>query len=568
MGLIYRNSGEYGKSLFYFEDALKIRLKLRDSLGYAGVLNNIGVLKREQGDHQSAIDFHFRAVKIIQHIKGYPLKLASVYTNIANAFEQEKDWSNAIDYNLKSLAIYLEHGDTIDIINSKYNLATKYFNSKKYDYAKKILDEVVKYYVSEGNWEDQAMAFDFLGQIEIRQGLYEEADTHFKQSIRIFEANDSSSLGLFAAHANFGELQIVMKRPKIALKSFLIAQNILSTRGGMEDRNLLYDGLARCYHDLGKFDSAYYYQTQSKNFQDSIYSKDKATAIAEMQTKYETAEKERLASEAELKATQATTRSRTFLALFLAALAVAAATFFYFRHRQRTAALIAQQQEQLHLKEVEELLRDQEIKSINAVLEGQEVERVRIAKDLHDRLGSMLTTVKWSFDGYLEGSTDKQDLAPLVKANRMLDDAYQEVRRISHDMVSGVLTKFGLVTAVEELCSAINASGRLQAKLVVFGMEERPDNQVEITLYRVIQELMSNILKHAKASAVTIQISRIEDELNVTVEDDGQGFDPAAVKSSGMGLKNIEARVRGINGTVFFDTGKGSGTSVLIEVPV
>ncbi len=301
--------------------------------------------------------------------------------------------------------------------------------------------------------------------------------------------------------------------------------------------------------------------------QDSIYNQDKASAIAEMQTKYETAEKERLASEAELKATQATTRSRTFLALFLAALAVAAATFFYFRHRQRTAALIAEQQEQLHIKEVEELLKDQEIKSINAVLEGQEGERVRIAKDLHDRLGSMLTTVKWSFDGYLEGSTDRQDLAPLQKANRMLDDAYQEVRRISHDMVSGVLTKFGLVPAVEELCNAINASRRLEAKLVVFGMEERPDNQVEITLYRVIQELMSNILKHAKASTVTIQISRIEDELNVTVEDDGQGFDPAAVKS-GMGLKNIEARVRGINGSVFFDTGKGNGTSVLIEVPV
>ena len=357
------------------------------------------------------------------------------------------------------------------------------------------------------------------------------------------------------------------KKPKLAVKTYLKASKILGDKGGWEDRNILYDGLGNSYFDLGKYDSAYYYQTESKRFQDSIYSKEKAIAIAEMQTKYETAEKERQATEAQLLATQATARSRTYLALFLASLAIAGSIFLYFRHRQRTAAVIAKQKEQIHVQEVEELLKTQEIKSISAMLEGQESERVRIAKDLHDRLGSMLTTVKWGFESYIEEKADKSGIEPLVKANGMLDDAYQEVRRIAHDMVSGVLTKFGLVPAVQELCNAINESGRVEVKLVTYGMETRLENKVEITIYRTIQELMSNILKHAKATTVTVQLNRIENELNISIEDNGIGFDMEKV-NKGMGLKNIEARVHSIDGSIFFDSGKGNGTSVMIEVPV
>ena len=155
----------------------------------------------------------------------------------------------------------------------------------------------------------------------------------------------------------------------------------------------------------------------------------------------------------------------------------------------------------------------------------------------------------------------------MAKASNMLDDAYQEVRRIAHDMVSGVLTKFGLVPALQELARTISTNGKMNVKVITSGLGDRLDSKVEITLYRIIQELLSNILKHAKASEAIIQLTRLNGELNISVEDNGKGFNPEKIKY-GMGIKNMEARVQALDGSVFIDSGKGNGTTVMIDLPI
>ena len=222
-------------------------------------------------------------------------------------------------------------------------------------------------------------------------------------------------------------------------------------------------------------------------------------------------------------------------------------------------------------REKEQLIHEQELKSISAMLEGQETERKRIASDLHDRLGSMLSTVKLYF-GLIEEQIDMQEeknKEQYNKANFLLDEACEEVRKISHNLVSGELASFGLVSALTQMKSTIEDSGLIKINFFSFGMDARLGSAVEIALYTVVQELVNNILKHSKATEVTIQLNKVDNNLNIVVEDNGVGFDVVSARSKdGMGLKNQEIRIDKLNGSISIDSAKGKGTTTIIDIPV
>ena len=206
------------------------------------------------------------------------------------------------------------------------------------------------------------------------------------------------------------------------------------------------------------------------------------------------------------------------------------------------------------------------------MLKGQEMERKRIAQDLHDRLGSMLSMVKIHFNSVEENisAIQEQNNIQYEKAHSLLDEACEEVRKIAHDMVSGVLHKFGLLPALHSLQTSINETGQLKLSVLDFGFhQDRLEYEIEINVYRIIQELLGNVLKHAQASEMTIQLIKKENNLHVQVEDDGIGFNAENISSfGGMGLKNIGARVNSLNGELNIDSGKGSGTIVIIDIPL
>jgi len=141
------------------------------------------------------------------------------------------------------------------------------------------------------------------------------------------------------------------------------------------------------------------------------------------------------------------------------------------------------------------------------------------------------------------------------------------VRRISHDMVTTTLSRFGLAKAVEDLCDSVRVSGKLGVELQLFGLEHRLERSVEITLYRIVQELVSNVLKHAHATELSIAVTRQPGRLSVMVADDGHGFEPATVEK-GIGLQNVRSRAATLGATVQFDSALGRGTTVSVECPV
>ncbi|MFN3849268.1 MAG: sensor histidine kinase [Spirosomataceae bacterium] len=201
-----------------------------------------------------------------------------------------------------------------------------------------------------------------------------------------------------------------------------------------------------------------------------------------------------------------------------------------------------------------------------AVLEAEERERVRIARDLHDGVGQMIAAARMGLGRF--SSKNKLSEPEINQTLDLLEDSIKEIREVSHNMMPGSLMKFGLPTALKQFVNKINNAGILKVDLQIIGLKERLDERIETMLYRVIQEVMNNIIRHSEATNVNIELIQHEDELVLLVEDNGKGFDTSVVENQGIGLKNITTRVKYLNGNVNFDSRIGKGTSVIVEVPL
>ena len=210
-------------------------------------------------------------------------------------------------------------------------------------------------------------------------------------------------------------------------------------------------------------------------------------------------------------------------------------------------------------------------KLVQTLIENQQIvetERSRLAKDLHDGLGGLLSGIKLTLNSVADKVPETNTLL-FNKANNQLDTAIREMRRMAHNMMPEALLKFGLGEAIQDYCDGINESNVVKMKYIQIGSLQGLTQSAEIVLYRVVQELTNNALKHAAARNIFIQITKHPRGITVTVEDDGKGFDTAMLsKGNGQGLKNVQSRIEYLKGEYDMKTEKGNGTSINIEIPV
>ncbi|MGB3468078.1 MAG: sensor histidine kinase, partial [Cyclobacteriaceae bacterium] len=226
---------------------------------------------------------------------------------------------------------------------------------------------------------------------------------------------------------------------------------------------------------------------------------------------------------------------------------------------------------ELHKKRVMEVMRDVELQRMDAMHTAQEKEQNRIAKELHDKLGATLSTVKLYFESMEEHLTflKEKNRERYGKAIEMLNDACEDVRSIAYKMGSEILNRFGLGAALENLHQNINSLLPLEVSITHHGLdEERLDYKYEINIFRIIQELINNASKHADATEITAQLIRKEGNLNLIVEDNGKGFNPEETGETGLGLSSIKARVEVLKGDLRIDSGMGSGSTFIIDIPI
>jgi len=409
-----------------------------------------------------------------------------------------------------------------------------------------------------------ASAHGALGHVKEADRLYREAILQ-KQTL-------GDSAGIAKVNQMLSQALWSSGRKKEALVMLEKAANTAKTMGLAELEQQVRSRLGEWYYLLEKPQEAYLNIARYSVLRDSLRAVLFSRNMGELEVVYDTERKERtiamqkveLEKEREVKRRKELQRD-ILLGVCVALVIILLLFYRNLIHRKRLAI----QEKLLHDQRVHELLKEQEIGTLNAMMEGQEKERQRIAKDLHDRLGSMLSAIKLQFGALenrlslMQGEQQQQ----YQKVHDLLDHAVGEVRQVSHDMLSGALTEFGLRGALTDLRNAIEVKGEFDAELVMFGLENGLPRTMEIAAFRVVQELVSNCMKHAKASEISMAITRTDRNLNIVVSDNGKGFDTGR-PSAGMGMKSVRERAAGMHGSVQVDSRAGKGTTVIVDLPI
>lgn len=491
---------------------------------------------------------------------------------IANRYRDAGLNSEALQI-LQSIATtYQENDDYIGLTRVWYDLNLTYRNLGDYQAALQYLNKAA---FANSSLKDTILGLKILfSKIETFESTY-ELDSALIDAFKAFDLstlihnNEMAAQSLFYIGYTNKQNQNYDKAEKYINNSL----SILPFHAYSEWRKKIYKELADIYNATGKPDLGYEYLLKYTLLSDSITNKNRLESFNNLALKYGTKEKQtsiellKMEKEYEINKNVIQRRSLYILAfgLFIVLLSVYFIIKFY-NQQIYTAKIINEQKEEINYQKIRELEDTVRINSMRSMIEGQEIERERIAKDLHDSLGGLLSAVKLQFDYLGSVNQDVNLQKAYTQAHHLLDTAVSEVRTISRNLQPSSLQELGLVPAIKDLINRFNGENYPDIDFQYYEMPEKMDRMIALTVYRIIQELLNNSLKHAQASEILIQLNSEDDELVIQYEDNGVGYDPNDLKHRGMGLENIKTRVNFVHGSIHTESEPGNGMSVIIRV--
>lgn len=338
-----------------------------------------------------------------------------------------------------------------------------------------------------------------------------------------------------------------------------------------EDRKDIYLGIAEIYASQDSMDKAYYWQQRYSALSDSLNDTNFKEKISAMEIRFGNEENQRRI--AVLKSQKAKVeylaRNRRLMNWLLAtaglfSLVLTGLILLNYKKNKR----LATQERVQHQQQLKELTQRKQLQLSSALIEGEERERARIARDLHDGLGGMLSGIRLQFAALLK-QTDKSAMAITgEEIVGQLDQSLHELRRIAKNMMPATLIRFGLEKAIGDLCMSFS-NELLHIDFQSFGIDPQLPEKTQIMIYRIIQEILANAVKHAAASSILLQCSQNGDTFFITAEDDGRGFNAEKLTTKeGMGMENIKNRVEYLNGRIDLNSAINEGTVINIELDV
>lgn len=550
-GHSFFNKKEYESALIKYKESLASFILISDSSRIAKCYNNIGNSQLFLGNNEEAIVAFYDAIEINKRLNNSTV-LVGNYINLATYYKRQKDFDLALKY-------YLEAKDEVAKANDPTRLPMIYlglgdilgeeiFEKHNFDLAKSYYRKALNSYEERNDTARISTVYNNLGVLLSQQLKLDSSLYYYTKSLAFKKALDDQR-GQIIIFLNVGNIYEEQGNYNIALDYYNKGSELaIEFEDNVNYLNFL-TNILKCKIQLGQSAEADSIFEIYNTLTDSIYDEGKAKKLKELEVLYET---QKIGNDLkdQIKQTEAKTRlSYWYLAAAVGVALLLIITILYFIQNKKY-------QQTLKEQELERLKKAQEIKELNAMMQGQEEERNRIAEDLHDRLGARLSAIKLlTLNNGQKNST----------LSEMVEDAIKETREISHNLSTDMLTRFGLPNAINDFVRTVNESNQIEGDFTTTNLEERLPKVFEKTIFHIVLELVNNTIRHADASSFFIQLTRYNNEIDLIYEDDGSGFDAKQTTFTGMGMKNLTARVESIKGKINFDSMPGKGIQVVMS---
>lgn len=550
---------QHDSAIWYGKQILKIATEMKDSLSMGIAYFTLGERYNFKSDYETGIAYSLKGVRIIERLDTSSKTRATLNASMAANYLMIKDYKKSIEFGKKAEILDRKNKNYQSLTVTLLNLGNAYGalgqDVKAIAAYKESLSLCDKY-----NFPS-FVAMNCEGMVEImdKQNKLDQVKYYAEKGLAT-AIKIADNFNIMSCYQNLSIYYFKTNQYAKAKELLFKALDISKANDYKEARGTLLQSLSNVLYAEHNYALASQYQREAIKIREDIFTESMAQKHANEEVKFETEKKE-----SQIKLQTAEIRQKKILNYILIGSAISLiiiALLIYrnYRHRQK-----------LQQAKIDELETEKQLTATEAVLKGEEQERTRLAKDLHDGLGGMLSGIKFSLNTMKENLIMTPDNAHAFERSiDMLDSSIKEMRRVAHNMMPEMLVKYGLDTALKEYCGEIDRSGVVHVNYQSVGMHQAVVTQTtSIAIYRIIQELLNNTIKHANAKNVLVQLHQSVQEkiLAVTVEDDGDGFDANLLKqSNGMGWLSIRNRIEFLKGKIDLQSAPGKGTSILIEI--
>lgn len=547
--LINKNN-DFDKGLKMVNKTLILAKKNKDKITQGFLLRKKADAYYFSGKLDSASVYFYQSLALLEKEKDTK-ELALLYNDIARLYRKTRDFPRALkNYDL-ALKLYEEMNDAEGIATIYNESGVVYEYMENYTEARKRYQKSLDIQKIRKDLVGEGYALEFIGGSYLAEKKTKRAEDYLLHALKIRNktkdefaiALNLQALGnLYLETQNFNKAEYYLKASNQIAKKLnyldLMSQN--------------YHQLSVLFEQQGNYKEAFSSLQIFKKMNDSIFNLGKTQQIEELSVKYETAEKD-----VEIIAQKSKILKRN-VALFslVGILLVGFLSYRSYRHKQK-------------IKLQKEILHQQDI-ATKAVIDAEDNERKRMATHLHDGIGQLLTAVNMNVSMIHEFKNDEQNFGKILERTKgVLDEAMTDVRTLAHQIMPNMLIKNSLGTAVRNLIEK-SRSPKLEINLKIENLHDDLNQNIQVVVFRVIQESINNTIKHAEAKTIYISLVQRENFLKTSISDDGKGFNPLKVAraNDGMGLENIKSRIQFLKGKIFIESAPGKGTKIEVDIPL
>ena len=553
IGNVYFYTGEYDSSIANHKISLQLQTEVGNKVGIASSNNNMGNIYFMQNNFPKALQCYLNAKSMYEQLPPetpmVQTNLSAAYNNIGNVNLYLKKYDTCLVYYQHALEMRKELNNQYGMAECYGNIATTYY--LLHNYTKSLENHQASLDIKRriADVHGIAMSYGNIGAVYYDLKEYDKALENLNASAHL-----SDSLGipepLANAYTNIGQVYVMQGRNEEAIEFALKGLKIGKELKSAEIQKNAYNAIYQADSAMGKWQEAYINQQKYIYYRDQLVNEETIRDIQTAKLTYEF-DKQQAAAAAEQEAMLDREKMVKWAVAGGLLIVLVLVLFVFTRQRLKKKAE--------HQEELNRLQKEQ----ANAVMETQESERKRIAEDLHDSLGHLLSTAKMHLQTLPENEKSKVE-----SSVHLLNQASEEIRNITFNLMPRTLEEGGLIPALHELAGKVSKAGVVNVNLQVHNMERFTlEKQSQFNIYRIVQEAVNNILKHADAKEISIQLVGQDDHLSIMIEDDGKGFD-TTTRKTGRGLKNIVTRSLWLKGNINIDSSPGRGTTITTEIPI